>query len=87
MDVPPSLLTLCGVRVIAASGIFSPLLLALHLSGGGRKAWRQGEGQMRERERETEACERAIQFKNILVSAIPTLKIRKNTVKEEGFLQ
>lgn len=43
-DIPPSLLTVCGVRVIAARGIFSPLLLALHLSGGGRKAWRQGEG-------------------------------------------
>ena len=41
-----SLLTVCSVRVIAARGIFSSLLLALHLSE------RPGEGQERERERD-----------------------------------
>lgn len=33
-NLPPQL-TVGGVGVVAARGVFSPLLLALHLSGGG----------------------------------------------------
>lgn len=63
LSIPESLsfqLTVSGVGVVAARGVFSPLLLALHLSGGwqgGReedKSGREGGGQEKERKMTSE---------------------------------